>query len=187
MGKIIIDMSMSLDGFVAAPGETPQVPLGKGGLILHEWLSDPDAFSKAYGDAAEAPAAVIMGRHTYDNSQPWWNGKGPMGDTPCFVLTKEAPKEAGSMFTFVTEGGIESALRQARQVAGSKNIGLMGANVDQQFLKAGLADEIHIHLIPVLLGGGLSLFGHLGKMIKLEKLETRDAPEAVHMAYRIIK
>lgn len=187
MGKVIVDMSMSLDGFVAGPGDTPQEPLGKNGLILHDWLADPDAFVRGYNTPGEAPAAVIMGRRTYDNSQPYWNGKGPMGDTPCFVLTEKAPKEAGSMFTFVTEGGIEKGLRLAREVAGDKNIGLMGANIDQQFLKAGLVDEIRIHLIPILLGGGLSLFGSLGDMVKLEKTEAVDGPEGTHLTYKVVR
>lgn len=187
MGKVIIDMSMSLDGFVAGPRDTPEEPLGKNGLILHDWLSNPDAFARAYNNPGEAPAAVIMGRRTYENSQPYWNGKGPMGDTPCFVLTEETPKDAGSMFTFVTEGGIEKALEQAREVAGDKNIGLMGANINQQFLKAGLVDEIYIHLIPVLLGGGLSLFGSLGEMVKLEKNKVTDGPEGTHLTYTIVR
>jgi dihydrofolate reductase len=187
MGKVIVDMSMSLDGFVAGPEDTPKEPLGKNGLVLHDWLSDPDAFARGYNNPAEAPAAIIMGRRTYENSQPYWDGKGPMGDTPCFVLTEKAPAQAGSMFTFITKGGIEKALELARQAAGSKNIGLMGANTDQQFLKAGLVDEIRIHLIPVLLGSGIALFGSLGRMVKLEKAGAVDGPEGTHLTYEVAK
>lgn len=110
-----------------------------------------------------------------------------MGDTPCFVLTKEAPTKAGTTFTFITEGGVEAALAQARKVADDKNIGLMGANVDQQFLRAGLVDEVRIHLIPVLLGNGLSLFGNLGIMTMLKKRKVVDGPEGTHISYSVEK
>ncbi|HEU5121346.1 MAG TPA: dihydrofolate reductase family protein [Candidatus Saccharimonadales bacterium] len=185
-GKVIIDMSMSLDGFIAGPGDTPDQPLGKGGEILHDWLGDPEAFSRAYGDVDEAPTAVIMGWRTYQNSLPYWNGKGPMGDTPCFVLTDKVPDEASDVFTFITEGGITNSLEQAQKVTNGRNIGLMGASIDQQFLKAGLVDTIRIHLIPVLLGDGISLFDHLGTLTKLEKLECLDAPEGTHLTYRVV-
>jgi dihydrofolate reductase len=186
MGKVIVDMSMSLDGFIAGPRDSPKEPLGENGLVLHDWLSDPEAFARGYSNPDEAPAAIIMGRRTYENSQPYWNGKGPMGDTPCFVLTEKPPQKAGSMFTFITDGGVEAALEKARKTAGDSNIGLMGANIDQQFLRAGLVDEIRIHLIPIILGDGLSLFGALGKLIQLEKIEAIDGPEGTHLTYKVL-
>ena len=88
MSKIVVDMSMSLDGFIAGPNDTPEEGLGKGGERLHEWLSDPETSEKIYGDLASTTGAVIMGRRTYDNSIKWWGDKGPVGDVPCFVLTK---------------------------------------------------------------------------------------------------
>jgi dihydrofolate reductase len=181
MGKIVIDMSMSLDGYINAPGETPEIPLGKGGLRLHAWMEDQEAFNRVY---TETPGAVIMGRTTYDNSLPWWNGKGPAGDTPCFVLTHEPPTDASDVFTFVTDG-IESALEQARKVADDKLIGLMGANTDQQFLNAGLVDEIRIHLIPLLLGAGTPLFANIDHDFELEKTNELDMPNVTHLTYRI--
>lgn len=188
MGKVVIDMSMSLDGYINAPNETPQTPLGEGGLRLHAWLEDSKAFQQAYGDPNEALGAVIMGRTTYDNSLPWWNGKGPAGDTPCFVLTHEPPTEASDVFTFVTDG-IESALEQARDVAGDKNIGLMGANTDQQFLNDELVDEIRIHLIPILLSQGTPLFANLKHDFELEKVKVADSdsPAVTHLTYTIKK
>jgi dihydrofolate reductase len=144
MGKVILDMSMSLDGFIVAPNDNAQEPLGEGGQRLHEWLfKDKAVFDEVYDELFKSTGAVIIGRRTYDNGQgpDGWDGKGPLGDVPCFVLSHDVPEKAGAMFTFVTDG-IESALRQAKAVAGDKNIGLMGANVDQQYLKAGLVDEI---------------------------------------------
>jgi dihydrofolate reductase len=186
MGKVVIDMSMSLDGYINAPNETPEVPLGEGGLRLHAWLEDKEAYQQAYGDPTQALGAVIMGRTTYDNSLPWWNGKGPAGDIPCFVLTEEPPSEASDVFTFVTDG-IESTLEKARAVASDKNIGLMGANTSQEFLNAGLVDEIRIHLIPILLGAGTLLFANLKQDFELEKTEVLDSPAVTHLTYKVKK
>src|ERR671916_1079658 len=101
-----------------------------------------------------------MGRRSYDNSIEAWGGKGPFGDVPCFVVTHRPPASADPVFRFVTDG-IESALAKAQEVAGDKGIGLMGANVEQQFLAAGLVHEIRVHLVNVLLGGGRRLFDRL--------------------------
>jgi dihydrofolate reductase len=103
---------------------------------------------------------VIMGRRSYDNSIAAWGGKGPLGEVPCFVVTHRPSASSDPVFTFVTDG-IERALAKAQEVAADKRIGLMGANIDQQFLAAGLVDEIRIHLIDVLLGGGRRLFDQL--------------------------
>jgi len=122
-------------------------------MRLHNWMfDDPSVFELLYGKLIEETGAVIMGRRSYDNSIQEWGGKGPLGDVPCFVVTHNPPASADPMFTFVTDG-IESALAKAREAAGDKRIGLMGANIDQQFLAAGLVDEIRIHVIDVLLGG----------------------------------
>jgi dihydrofolate reductase len=94
----------------------------------------------------------MMGRRSYDNSIEAWGGKGPLGDVPCFVVTHTPPASADPSFTFVTDG-IERALAKGQEVAAGKRIGLMGANIEQQFLAAGLVDEIRIHLVNVLLGG----------------------------------
>jgi dihydrofolate reductase len=131
----------------------------------------------------------MIGRRMYDESQPWWHGSGPLGDIPCFVLTKKGsePQEAAEMFAFVTEG-IEKALELAKAAAGGKELLINGgANTIQRYLKAGLVDVINIHLVPILLGSGTSLFGQLGKRIELEKVSVTDEPDATHLAYRVKK
>src|SRR6266540_41949 len=169
MGNVVIDMGMSLDGYIAAPNDNPEQGLGEDGMRLHNWMfDDPSVFELLYGKLIEETGAVIMGRRSYDNSIQEWGGKGPLGDVPCFVVTHNPPASADPMFTFVTDG-IESALAKAREAAGDKRIGLMGANIDQQFLAAGLVDEIRIHVIDVLLGGGRRLFDQLPKRIELER------------------
>jgi len=187
MGSVVIDMSMSLDGFIAAPNDTPGQGLGEDGMRLHNWaFDDPSVFERLYGDLVEETGAVIMGRRTYDNSIPEWGGKGPLGDIPCFVVTHRPLAGAAPMFTVVTDG-IESALTKAREVAGDKQIGLMGANLDQQYLAAGLVDEIRIHLVNVLLGGGRPLFDRLPHRIELEQTEVSQTDGVTHLAYRVVR
>ena len=157
MGKVVIDKSMSLDGFIAAPGDTPEQGLGEDGMRLHNWaFDDPSVFERVFGNVLEETGAVIMGRRSYDNSIAEWGGKGPLGDVPCFVVTHRSFDVPDAVFTVVTDG-IESALAQARDAAGDKHIGVMGASLGRQFLAAGLVDEIRIHLVDVLLGGGRRL------------------------------
>ena len=148
MGNVVIDMSMSLDGYIAAPNDTPEQGLGEDGMRLHNWMfDDPAVFDEVFGNLVEDTGAVIMGRRSYDNSIEAWGGQGPLGEVPCFVVTHRPIEGAGPVFTVVTDG-IESALAKAQEVAGDKRIGLMGANLDQQFLAAGLVDEIRIHDSP---------------------------------------
>ncbi len=187
MGNVVIDMSMSLDGYIAAPNDTPENGLGEDGMRLHNWMfDDPSVFERVYGDMTQHTGAVIMGRRTYDNSIEAWGGKGPLGDVPCFVLTHRPVEDAGPVFTFVTEG-IESALTQAREAAGDKVIGLMGANTDQQFLAAGLVDEIRIHVVDVLLGGGRRLFDELPKRFDLELKGLSQTDSVAHLEYRVVR
>ena len=187
MGKVVIDMSMSVDGYVAAPNDNPQQGLGEEGMRLHDWaFDDPAAFEKVYGDLVEETGAVIMGRRTYDNSIEAWGGKGPLQDVPCFVLTHEPLVGADALFTFVADG-VESALAQARDAAGDKRIGLMGADVDRQFLAAGLVDEIRIHLVDVLLGGGRRLFDELPRRVELERTGLEETGGVTHLEYRVVR
>jgi dihydrofolate reductase len=186
MGKVVIDMSMSLDGYIAAPNDTPEQGLGEEGMRLHNWaFDDPSVFERVYGNLIEETGAVIMGRRTYDNSVEAWGGKGPLGEVPCFVVTH---RQASSdpVFTFVTDG-IESALAQAWQAAADKRIGLMGADLDQQFLAAGLVDEIRIHLVDVLLGGGRRLFDQLPQRIELERTGLGQTDGVTHLEYRVLR
>jgi dihydrofolate reductase len=187
MGNVVIDMSMSLDGYIAAPNDTPEQGLGEDGMRLHNWaFDDPTVFERIYGNVAEGTGAVIMGKRTYDNSIKAWGDSGPVGDTPCFVITHRAPTGAGPIFTFVTDG-IDDAVAQARAVAGDKQIGVMGANVDQQFLAAGLVDEIRIHLVNILLGGGRRLFDTLPERVELEQTSVIETPGVAHVTYRVIR
>jgi dihydrofolate reductase len=181
-------MSMSLDGYIAAPNDNPEQGLGEDGMRLHNWaFDDPSVFERVYGNLVEETGAVIMGRRSYDNSIEAWGGKGPFGDVvPCFVVTHSPPASADPVFTFVTDG-IEGALAKAQEVAGDKRIGLMGANVDQQFLAAGLVDEIRIHLVNVLLGGGRRLFDRLPQRIELEQTGLTETDGVTHLAYRVVR
>ena len=194
MTKVIFDISMSLDGFMTASNQTPEEPLGDGGERLHEW-----AFSAADGRSrevlsrgVETAGAVIAGRRTYDDSLPWWGADGPIGAArlPLFVVTHSQPQDvpAGGVYSFVTDG-IHSALQQAKAAAGDKNVVVMGgADMGQQFLRAGLLDEIQIHLVPVLFGSGTRMFEQLGDgHVHLEIAEVIGASEATHLRYRLVK
>jgi dihydrofolate reductase len=187
VGNVVIDMSMSLDGYIAAPNDTPEQGLGEDGMRLHDWaFADPSVFERVYGDLTENTGAVIMGRRTYDNSIENWGGKGPLDDVPCFVITHRPIEGADPMFTVVPDG-IESALAKAQQAAGEKTIGLMGADIDQQFLAAGLVDEIRIHLVDVLLGGGRRLFDVLPRRVDLALKGLSQTGSVAHLEYRVLR
>jgi dihydrofolate reductase len=187
MGSVVIDMSMSLDGFIAAPNDTPAQGLGEDGMRLHNWMfDDPSVFELVYGNLVQETGAVIMGRRSYDNSIPEWGDSGPLGDVPCFVVTHRPLEGAPPMFTVVADG-IESALAKAQAAAGDKRIGVMGANLDQQFLAAGLVDEIRIHLVNVLLGGGRRLFDQLPRRVELEQTSVTATEGVAHIAYRVVR
>jgi dihydrofolate reductase len=187
MGNVVIDMSMSLDGYIAAPNDTPEQGLGEDGMRLHNWaFEDPSVFERFYADLTENTGAVIMGRRSYDNSIENWGGKGPLGDVPCFVVTHRPIEGADAIFTVVPDG-IESALAKAQEAAGEKRIGIMGANLDQQFLAAGLVDEIRIHLVDVLLGGGRRLFDQLPARTDLELTGLSKTGSVAHLEYRVLR
>jgi dihydrofolate reductase len=186
MANVVIDMSMSLDGYIAAPNDVPGQGLGEDGMRLHNWMfDDPKVFEELYGDMTQNTGAVIMGRRTYDNSIGEWGQKGPLGDVPCFVVTHRPVEGVDPVFTFVD--GIESAHDQAQAVAGDKVIGLMGANLDQQFLAAGLVDELRIHVVDVLLGGGRRLFDTLPKRVELERTGLDHTGGIAHLTYRVVR
>jgi dihydrofolate reductase len=187
MGSVVIDMSMSLDGFIAAPNDNPEQGLGEDGMRLHNWaFDDPAVFEELYGDMIGETGAVIMGRRTFDNSIEAWEGKGPLEGVRCFVVTHRPIPDADPIFTVVTDG-IESALAQAQKEAGDKRIGLMGANLDQQFLAAGLVDEIRIHVVDVLLGGGRRLFDELPKRVELQQTGLSQTDGVAHLEYRVVR
>ena len=191
MSKVIFDISMSLDGFMTAANQSPQEPMGEGGQRLHEWASSDDDRDRAIlTDGIAVLGAVIAGRTTYDTSLPGWGADGPSGPArrPVFVVSHSVPEEVpqGGVYTFVTDG-IESALDQAANAAGSKYVVVMGgAQMGQQFIRAGLVEELSIHLAPVLLGTGTRMFEGLDdKQITLELLTATHTPNATHLRFRI--
>jgi dihydrofolate reductase len=207
------DISMSLDGFIAGPNQSEEHPLGEGGMQLHEWAFELAAWRKPHGqDGGEVNAstkvveeslenlgAAVMGRNMFGGAGSWgddpwdgWWGDDPPFHMPVFIVTHHArepvTKEGGTTFTFVTDG-IESALEQAREAADGKDVGLSGgANVAQQYFKAGLIDEMQIHLVPVFLGDGARLFDNLdGAEVGLEVARVVEAPGVTHLTYRVGK
>jgi dihydrofolate reductase len=204
MGSVVVDITTSLDGFVAGPNDGPELPLGAGGERLHQWVYDLASWRKPHGleggktnrdsevldEALSATGAIVVGRRMFDNAKGW--GENPPFHKPVFVLTHEArepeAKEGGTTFTFVTDG-IESALDQARAAAGDKDVSVGGgANTIQQCLSAGLLDEIQIHIAPMLLGGGIRLFKHLGtEQIDLERTRVIESPAVTHLRFRVVK
>ena len=195
MGKVITGISMSLDGFIAGPGDDVQhlftwyfssdtdIPVQGGRMVLKVSPQSAEVFA----EAMRTTGAMVAGRRMFDVARAW-DGTPPFAS--CFILTRTVPQEwvkEGSPFTFVTDG-IESAIRQAKQAAGDKNVAVATASTTQQCLKAGLLDEIHIDLVPVLLGAGIRLFEHLGTApIQLESNGVIDAPGVAHLRYRVVK
>jgi dihydrofolate reductase len=210
MSRLKANLTMSLDGFVAGPEQSEQDPLGIGGLRLHEWLLPLQAFRETHGEHggevnASTPfaeeilagaGATIMGRNMFGGGPgPWaedaWRGfwgEDPPYHNPVFVLTRHPREplemEGGTTFHFVTDG-IESALEQARAAAGDKDVSLAGgASAVQQYLAAGLLDELVLSVVPLLLGDGARLFENLGDPPpKLEQVQAVEAPGVTHIRY----
>ena len=214
MPKVKLDISVSLDGFVAGPNPTLDDPLGKNGELLHEWAYPTAAFNEPHGREGgetgvdndvmaavfEGVGASILGRRMFSGGEgPWqddpnadaWWGDEPPFHSPVFVLTHH-PREplvlGDTTFTFVTDG-IESALEQAREAAGDGDVAIGGgASVAQQYLADGMLDEIQLHVVPILLGGGVRLFdGPAGQAARrLELVRAIESPTgAVHVQYRV--
>ena len=196
MSKLTFNMSVSLDGFVAGPhDEVDQVFrwYGSGDTEFPFPGSDlvfkvSHASAELLREASQTIGAIVTGRRNFDNAHGW-NGKPPLG-VPHFVVTHRIPQEwvyQGSMFTFVTDG-VTSAIAQARQLAGEKDVAVSSANIMRQCLKAGLLDEIHIDLVPVLLGDGIRMFEQLGsEPIELEQLRVVAGTGVTHLRYRVVK
>lgn len=191
MGLTICDMSVSLDGFVTGPHDSRENPFGDGAQDLHAWLrpsaSDEDraVLERTIGSVG----AIVMGRRSFEKNEGdgGWGDAGPMGDIPVFVLTHRAPTRSyPPVFSFVSDG-VTSAIREAQQVGGGKDVHLFGATVMQQALPLGLVDEIRLHVMPVLLGGGTSLFGTLDSAIELERVGANLTPVATHLRYRVLR
>jgi dihydrofolate reductase len=204
MGKVSTGLSMSLDGFIAGPNDGPEQPLGEGGERLFEWYSGGEteyrlpgtemafrvspASAELLREAHSKMGAFVTGRRTFDITNGW-GGSPPLG-VPTFVVTHTVPQEwvyEGSPYTFITDG-VESAVEQAKAVAGDKDVAVGAASIAQQCIRSGLLDEIHIDLVPVLLGGGVRLFEHLGTgPIELERVRVVEAPDVTHLTFRVVK
>lgn len=204
MGKVVLDITTSVDGFVAGPDDGPELPLGRGGERLHEWVvrlaawREPHGFeggetnssSEVVEEGLQASGAVVLGKRMFDNAHGW--GDEPPFHRPVFVVTHDEreplAKDGGTTFTFVTDG-VESAVEQARAAAGGKDVSVAGgASVAQQCLRAGLLDEIQIHVAPLLLGGGVRLFEDTGGgQIELEPTRVIESPGVTHLRYRVVK
>jgi dihydrofolate reductase len=215
MGTLILNISMSLDGFIAGPSPSLEHPLGEGGERLHEWAFPLKSFREPHGlsggevnvdsevvdESLRATGATVMGRRMFSggegaweddpNADAWW-GDDPPFHHPVFVLTHHArdpvTKHGGTTFTFVTEG-IEAALDQARAAAGARDVAIGGgADVAQQYLQAGLLEELQLHVVPVLLGDGVRLFAadRAGTPLQLERTRVVESPTGVtHLRYRV--
>jgi dihydrofolate reductase len=201
MGKVVLDISMSLDGFVAGPHDGLGRGLGEGGEPIHNWVMggpwtyrdgprfqpsgvDREVLTENFADAG----AIIVGRRMYDVVGGW--GDESVFDMPVFVVTSRPHPErtvGKTTYTFVT-GGIRAALDLAREAAGDQGVSVGGgARVIQQFLAGGLADEMQLHLAPVLIGAGTRLFEHLGpRLPRLEQIRVRESVNATHIRYRVI-
>jgi dihydrofolate reductase len=216
MAKLRLDISMSLDAFIAGPNQTLAQPLGEGGEGLHEWAVALQSWRERHGlsggetspdsevveETLRNTGATVMGRRMFSggegaweddpNADAWW-GDDPPFHHPVFILThhprETVTKQGGTTFTFVT-GGIEAAFEQARAAAGDKDVAVAGgADVVQQYLKAGLLDELQLHVVPVLLGDGVRLFeDHLGTyQVELECTRVIQSPAVTHLRYRVVK
>jgi dihydrofolate reductase len=204
MGKVTIDVGMSLDGFIAGPNAGPQNALGDGGHRIHKWVYDLEAWRERQSlrggqtnrddqvlkEAFENVGAFIMGRRMFDEGEVGWPNPPPF-QAPVFVLTNHERelwvRGGGTTFTFVTDG-IRSALEQAKEAAGEKDVRISGgATTLDQFLRTGLVDEMQIHLAPVILGGGVRLFEDIGgEGLDLEKIRLIDSPEITHVLFRVV-
>src|SRR5688500_1021512 len=204
MGKVRTGLAVSLDGFISGPNEGADAPVEEGDERLLAWYSGGDTEYPMPGtdmvfkvsaqtaeflrETRETTGALVFGRRTFDLTNGW-GGKHPL-DVPVFVVSSSVPQEwvyEGSPFTSVTDG-LESALAQAQAVAGDKDVGVGAASIVQQCIRSGLLDEIHIDLVPVLLGGGVRLFDHLGTgPIDLERTRVIEGAGATHLTFRMVK
>ncbi len=213
MSKVRVHISTSLDGYVAGPNQSQEEPLGEGGERLHDWLVALRSWREAQGmeggeenvsdtvfeEALANVGVEIMGRGKFGpaargswGDDPWrgWWGEDPPFHKPVFVLThheREPLTLSDTTFTFVTNG-IESALERAREAAGDKDVFIGGgAATINEYLAAGLIDELELHVVPILLGGGARLFDGVGPEVKLELLRVIEAPGVTHLKYRVEK
>jgi dihydrofolate reductase len=200
MSKVVFHNSVSLDGYVAGPNDRPDNPLGDGGNALFEWYFNGDTEVKVTGappmkmskesaavfaEAVKSLGVMVCGRRMFDIANAW--GGTPPG-TPCIVVTHNPPQEwvkEGSPFIFMND--VAEAIAKAKTLS-TGPVAISSANIAQQALKAGLLDEIHMAVIPVLLGGGVRLFENTGDApVELEIIQIVEAPGVTHVSYRVVK
>ncbi len=213
MSKVRVHIAVSADGYVAGPNQSEENPLGEGGEQIHDWMLALKAWREPHGreggevntssdileEANDNLGAEIMGRGKFgppdggswpDDAWDGWWGEDPPFHKPVFVIThheREPLTLSDTTFTFVTDG-IESALEQAKEAAGDQDVYIGGgASIINQYLAAGLVDEIEIHVSPLILGGGARLFEGVGPDLKLEQLRAVEAPGVAHLSYRVVK
>lgn len=213
MGQAKVNITMSLDGYVAGPRQSVEEPLGVGGERLHEWIFGLRSWRETHGleDGESGPddalaaeilggvGAVVMGRNMFGGGPgPWrepawegWWGADPPYHVPVFVLTHHPREplamEGGTTFTFVTDG-LAAALEQAHAAAGDRDVSIAGgAATVNQALAAGVVDELQVHVAPLLLGGGERLFEGLGEPPALELTRTVASPAVTHLRYRVVR
>ena len=199
MGKVIFDVSMSLDGFITGANPRPEAGwggLGEGGERLHDWgFNSDDPRNREVTAWYTTVGATIFGRTTYDLSILNWGADGPTGAdrVPTVIVSHSVPQDIpaqdipnGHVYTFVDS--VEAAFETAKKAAGDKDISVMGANIAQQLITLGLMDEIFIHVVPVLFGSGTRLYESLGsEHIPLETVEVIETAEAIHLRFRVVK
>lgn len=194
MGKVIFDISMSLDGLITGANPRPEAGwggLGEGGERLHDWgFNSSDPRNREIIERYTTIGANIFGRTGYDHSILNWGADGPTGAAriPTVIVSHSVPQDVpdGGVYTFVNN--VDAAFETAKTLAGDKDVIIMGANLAGQFLQRGLIDEISIHLVPVVFGSGTRLFEGLeGEHISLESIEVIQTAEAIHMRFRVMK
>ncbi len=193
MSKVYCEISMSLDGFITGPNVRVGNGMGDGGERLHDWRFDAQTETDAaiVDEIYASTGAVVLGKRMFDVGFEPWGDPPPFG-MPVFVVTHEAraplPMQGGTTYTFVTDG-IEAALELARAAAAGKNVGIWGgADLIRQYLKAGLLDEMQLHLAPILLGDGIRLFEDFDpEGIELRKVSSIETPGATHFRFEVVK
>lgn len=194
MGKVVYDISMSLDGFITGANPRPEAGwagLGEGGERLHDWgFNSADPRNREIAEAVVAnTGAVIVGRTTYNVSIPNWGADGPTGSArvPTIVVSHTMPNDIPDGGVYIFVDSVEAAHEEAKKAAGKKDILVQGANIAQQLLTLGFIDEILIHLAPVLFGSGTRLIENLGgDHVQLETVEVIETKEAIHLRFRVV-
>lgn len=198
MSRSVLYMSMSVDGYIAGPNDRPGNPGGDDFMRLHQWfgfVSDPgpnaelrdhSGMGRQFLDEAKATGAVLSGRNTVEQAEHW--GGDHHDGVPIFVPSHRPPGPPVARYPLVTyvPDGIAAAMAQAKAAAGGRNVLVHGAYTAQTALEAGVLDELQIHQVPVLFGGGRRLFEVLPARVELEIVRVIDTPEATHIRYRVV-